>query len=338
MDSGDGQTERTIPDDKETGPSPSAHQPGTTKPGDDKIGAEAGEPPIEGSVRDEVFDLYKKALEKADWGYKSKTGEERDISYKSTAVADKAYISAALYDESAASRLYEESSGKPPTEDLLGRLARMKGLKPEHGVAELTAGLAEVDGKREVLKLSMKNDSISKQISAWDSVMGDERNRAADHRRKANEEILSPEPNRDDSGLHILSALKSGFKAGQDYNIARRHAAKDRAMREGYKDHVNEYGQNQTKIASFGNVAGGSDDVTIGEEGKNASRYAGAITVVKEAFSLRTRNVKANDNDRANDVNPSKDAGKPEGIQAGADRMTKVASMINGGLGGGMQR
>lgn len=284
--------------------------------------------------REQIFGLYREALENADWAYKPKTGTERDIGHKSVVLAERAYVAAGLYDKAEADRMYEQATGKPPKPDLQQRLTDAQGIDPAKGIADLSAGLGSLREKQELWSLTLNKNQIEKQMGNWEVAIGDAAERKRNHQKQAADELLKPErPDRgDDSGLDMfLRSIKNGYKAGKDWKMAGAHAKKHRDLQDNIRGSTAEHGDLVKKIAEFTQEQGAGIGPTVGPAGRNAQRFPGAVGIVASVLSSVGRAAKGPE------AEAEKDGQAPKVSVETAKRSSILAAMSQGqGNGIGM--
>jgi len=292
--------------------------------------------------RDDMFKVYKDTLESADWAYKAKTGDEREIGHKSVMLAEKAYVSAGLYDKKDADKLWEEATGRPPKAELQQRVAEAQGVDPARGIGDLTANLNAIQKKQELSNVTHNKDARQKQIATWESALGDHQARQRDFRQKASEELLKPEqPDRNDEGGlgMFLRSIKSGYRAGKDIKMGAAHGKRlteysgiiSDAERE-YKDDLLKHASLVGEVSGFTQTQGDGLDATAGDVGKNTQRFAGARKIVDKVIGMASRKSAAPEasNEKAG---PAMDAAA-EVVNAGKRNFMRNA-MGRGGQGQG---
>lgn len=275
------------------------------KAGHEKTGEQRGRPSAEeglGTSKDErasgeaaadaqkekAFSLFEKSLENVDWAYKTKNGTERELGHKSVTLAEKAYVTAGLYDKERADKMYEEVAGKPPKADLQQRVLDSQGINPADGIADLTTGIAALDDKREKWSKLFDKEQYAKQIGNWEVAIGDAKERGERHREEAGKELLSAEkPDQGDaSGLGMLiRSVKGGLGAARDYGLASRYWQKKKELGGLVKDAQLMHGKLSKDIESFTQEKGAESPATAGMFGKNLTRFAGAGRVVNNVFN-----------------------------------------------------
>lgn len=258
----------------------------------DDVGPAKG---VDPSEREKTFETYQNALEHVDWSYKLKSGEERDIGHKSMVTAERAFIAASLHDPKAASKIYEQHAGKPPKEELLKRAsaARTAGAgadSPGLKIDDLTAGIANVSARRDQQKLQGEQarlittkDQIEAKMGTWRTNLSDNAEQRRGHAKRGNDELMKQEKPRPD-GLHLLSALRSGMRAGGEYATVIEHRRRGRDIRRTVLAQRNEYKAVTDQIKKFETMPGIDMKATTGPNGQDVSRFTRATDVVKSAL------------------------------------------------------
>lgn len=239
--------------------------------------------PTNASARDAMFELYKGRLDDAKWDYKSKTGPDRDVSYKTVVLAERAYVSASIYDHDRATEMFEKSNGRPPSPELLKRAKDAQVSKRGTSIDDLTAGIASLKDQNEKASRDQEISSSKSQLGSWQIALGDAEERSRKHRRAANEELLKGE-REDPSGLHILTAVKKGLAAGSEYRDMFKQRARAKENRDNIRDHHILTGKIKGSTKTFSpekTVAGGP---TSGPVGKIAARFAGTTKIVEDVL------------------------------------------------------
>lgn len=249
--------------------------------------------------RDEMFKVYGNTLENADWAFKAKTGDERELGHKSVMLAEKAYISAGLYDKEQADKMWSEATGRPPKAELQQRLAEAQGVDPSKGIADLSASLTTLKQKQDVNSISLNRDAAEKQISAWEGSLGDHQARQREFRHKAADELLKPEaPDRNDEGGlgMFLRSIKGGYRAGKDINMAAQHGARFNQVNESKSNAEQRYATLGEKLKEAQGVLAGEPadfvaekgdglEATVGDVGKNTRRFPAVRSIVDKVMA-----------------------------------------------------
>jgi len=263
-------------------PSPEAERTtaGASAPGRDK-------------ERDDAFAVYENALGNVDWGYKLKSGDERDTGHKSMMIAERAFIAASVFDDKKAGKLYEQYAGRPAKEELVKRAdAHREALKTpgaaQISIPDLTAGIAMVGQRRDLAKLHANKDEIEKKLGNWDSALGDSEARSKSHLKAGNDQMLKQEKPRDD-GLHIFKALHSGMRAAGEYGEMFHHRGRAIESMKTVLQQTKEHKTVQDQIANFGKTPGVEMKDTTGPNGQNVARFQKAFGVVKAAMGKPER-------------------------------------------------
>lgn len=285
--------------------------------------------------REQIFTLYQESLDSADWAYKVKSGPERDIGHKSVILAERAYVSAGLYDKEEADKMYEAATGRPPKPELQQRIADAQGVDPAKGIADLTAGLSTLQEKQKLWSMTLNKNQIEKQMSNWEVAIGDAQERKRNHQRQASEELLKPEAlsQNDESGLGMfLRSLKNGYKAGKDLKMGSAHGKRQAQLEGNISGSLAEHGDLVKKIAEFTQEQGPGMDPTSGPVGKNAQRFAGAMGLVNSVLSGVGRMAKGNEPEKG----PSKEAETPGVGPADLAKRSSIAAAMAKGQGQGI--
>lgn len=238
----------------------------------------------------DAFTLYEKALGATDWAYKAKTGSERDLGHQSVGIAERAYISAALYDKKAADKLWEDATHKPPKPELQARIEEARKVDPQKGVADLTAGFATLQDRQKLWNLTLNREKLDQQMSRWEGNIGDARDRATKHQRDANDQLLQPERQGqgDDSGLEMfLRSLKNGWKAGRDLKAAGDNRSFSREHEEMIRGSKKAHGILHKQIENFQPGDGMKMEETTGEMGKTSRRFGGVGNLVRSVLDKK---------------------------------------------------
>lgn len=265
---------------------------------DAKTGGKAADPDLADRDREQTFKIYADALEGADWAYKSKAGDDREIGYKTVMIAEKAYISAGLYDKAEADRLWEEATHRPPKLELQQRLAESQGVDPAAGIADLSASLATMKQRQLVNNISLSREAADKQISSWESALGDHQARQREFRHKAADELLKPEaPDRNDEGGlgMFLRAIKGGYRAGKDITMAAAHGKRFNEVSENKSNAEEKYASLGEELKKAQGVLAGDSskyvaeqgeglEPTVGDVGKNARRFPAVRQIVDKVM------------------------------------------------------
>lgn len=251
--------------------------------------AGASSPGIDSKDRDETFAVYQNALENVDWGYKLKSGDERDLGHKSMVIAERAYIAAYAYDSVQANKIYEQSAGKPPKEELLKRAqaAQATGVGKQGepiNIPDLTAGIVSIGERRDHLKNKSSKDDIEKKMGNWRVALGDHNARGRGHLKTANDQMLQQEKPRED-GLHLIGAFKTGFRASHEYGAMFDYRRREREVLGTVREHDGAYKTIRDQIASFEKKNGISPQNTSGPNGQTAAKFSRAVSVVKSALA-----------------------------------------------------
>lgn len=242
--------------------------------------------------REQVFAIYKESLEIADWGYKPKTGVEREVGHQSVVLAERGYVAAGLYDKEEADKLYEQATGKPPKPELQQRLLDAKGVDPANGIADMSAGLGVIKEKQKLWSLTLDKNQIEKQMSNWEVAIGDAAERKRNHQRAVGEELLKPErPGQgDDSGLDMfMRSLKGGYKAGKDWKMASAHKTKEKDLKGNISESLNQHGDLVKSLAKFSQEQGDGVGETKGPNGRNGRRFSGIRDMVANTLKSKGR-------------------------------------------------
>jgi hypothetical protein len=272
---------------------------GKTADGKTADGAADGKATDGDPKRDEMFKVYGDTLDSADWAFKAKTGDEREIGHKSVMLAEKAYISAGLYDKDQADKMWSEATGRPPKAELQQRLAEAQGVDPSKGIADLSASLTTLQQKQKVNSISLNRDAADKQIATWEGALGDHQARQRDFRHKAADELLKPEaPDRNDEGGlgMFLRSIKGGYRAGKDINMAAQHGKRFSEVSENKFNAEQRYaslGEDLKKAqgvltgepADFVAEQGSGLEATTGDVGKNSRRFPAVRNIVDKVMA-----------------------------------------------------
>lgn len=204
-----------------------------------------------------------------DWSFELKKGDERSLGHKSRSLAEKSFVHAALIDEKAAEDMWEHHTDRPPSAALRQQLqraredpARIPSLPQlQKEIAETKAAFDHKEG--EANRRAARNAASQNQIA-----MGDAKERRHQYGRKAAEELLTPEQNRDDSGLHLLKSLWTGVQATQTLERWREEAKKHSMLKRELTANQKELGVATTEGSRFGvNRSAAPDPRTGGRMG-----------------------------------------------------------------------
>lgn len=255
------------------------------------LGVDLDKTPATPEEIERSMELLDKALKHVDWSYKSKGPTERELGHKSIALAEKAFIGAGLLDEGRAGEIWEKHTLKPPSPELSKRLKDARQVDPRKGISDLTAGIDNIGIQRQHNDLSLQKRDIEKNMATWKINLGDVGERAEKFRRGARGEMLTPEPNKDDTGLHLLKSLLKGWRAGQDFVKAKVEGKKGKAYVGAIKEGQAELGEVMLKMKKFemempslavtDAITNAKSDGLVGRMG---SRMGGAGTMVKTAL------------------------------------------------------
>lgn len=274
------------------------------------------------SEKDKIFDLYEKSVENADWGYKIRSGPERDLGHRSVVLAEKSYIMAALEDREAADKIWEKATGKPPKQDLIERLDKAKKIDPTKGIQNLTAGINSLGERKKNWDLVQEKNVIGDRIANWESTIGDIRKRFKDYRDKALRDLTTAErPDQgDDSGLSLfIKSFKNGISAGSNLSNAYFERKKSKHHGGMIVESEKRLGDIQKEISQFSQKNGIIPDTTNGMLGKSIKKYPGVSKYVMAAVSMMKQ----------------KSSGKSSGgiLQGEAAKQASMAASQNQGIG-----
>lgn len=272
--------------------------------------------PTNVSAKEATFAVYDKALKNAEWKYPSLKGTERDLAHKSVIIAERAYVSASIYDQERANQMYELSNGRPPSPDLILRGKNANENKQGPSLPDLTAGMSALKDQGDAWQKIQQKAEGEKQIDSWRISLGDADERAKKHRRAANEELMKGEQeDRTGSGLHILTAIKKGFSAGHEYRDWISQSWRARQLNGKIVDQHKLIGKVQGEIAAYDSAGTEPGGPTTGDVGKTSSRFSGAMNKVSNV--MNTMRKKAGPGVHQD---PAKDAGvdRSAGVDKGA--------------------
>ena len=295
-----------------------------------KDGPEVGEPSKD---HQDAFKLFERALGATDWAYKAKTGSERDLGHQSVGIAERAYISAALYDKKMADKLWEDATHKPPKPELQARIEEARKVDPKVGVAELTAGLTRLEGRQKLWNLTLNREKLDQQMSRWEGNIGDARERARKHQRDANDQLLQPEKQgqHDDSGLEMfLRSIRNGFKAGRDLRAAGDNRAFSRENEDRIRGSKKAHGILHKEIENFKPGDGPGMDETTGEVGKTSRRFGGVGNLVRTVLDRKKPGADMGEDKLAEAARKAENVAKDAGSRSAASMARKMAGQDAG--------
>lgn len=209
-------------------------------------------------LQKEAFSLLENSLSKVIWGYEQKSGEDREIAFRSEILAKDAYVTAALLDRKRASDTWEKATGKPPSIKMEGMVDAAEREAGKNGnqfvsskLSDLSAGFKDLVGRRQEIENKSRAVTARNQLQQFTVALGDATERRLNHRRRGTQELLSPEQNRDDSGLHLLRSVMAGMRASADFRQARREAGKEKLLKQNLVEARKELGQATSDPKSF---------------------------------------------------------------------------------------
>lgn len=243
--------------------------------------------------KEHVFGLYQKALDEVDWGWKNKSGTERDVAHQSVTNAERAYVIAGLYDKDRADKAYESVARRPPKPELQKRIEDARSDDRSTAINDLTSSLSTQSEKQRLLGLNLSKQQLEKQMGDWEVALGDINHRKRDHRERAASELIKPErPGQgDDSGLDMmLRSIVNGFKAGRHLRVSSEYGKKLGEVNKMVGSSTKEHGRIVGEIAEFDPTKAPATAATKGIVGRTRARFAGATGIVMQAMDgLRKR-------------------------------------------------
>lgn len=295
----------------------------TTPGAESTTSGTAPAPGVNPADRAKTFEVYQNALENVDWGYKLKSGEERDIGHKSMMIAERAFIAASMHDPKEADKIYEQHAGRPPKEELLKRAAAAREAgasrnEPAIKVDDLTAGIVSVGQRRDKQKLLTTRDEMEGKMGNWRIALADNAERQRGHLKHGNDELLKQEKPRQD-GLHLLGALRSGMRAGGEYSAMMEHYRRGRDEKDRVRRHNREYENVTSQIAKFEAKPGVAIGPTSGPGGREVARFGRAFDVVRSALDGTKAPI-------------TKDEGVPKAAMPNAATIAKAAASRGAGI------
>jgi hypothetical protein len=269
--------------------------------------------------KDEIFDLYEKSIAKADWGYKVKKGDERDIGHRSVVLAEKSFIMAGQEDKERAMKIWEKATGKPPKQELMDRLSKASQIDYTKGISNLTSGISSLEARKNLFDLDQSSKEIKANIEKWQDKLKHEREKASNARQKGLANLLSAEKldHGDDSGLSLLSkSIKNGFSAGGDISKWYVQRKIEKLEKKGFQA---ELGSVRQKEAEFIQARVNPGSQTNGMLGKQLKKYPGVSKFVVAAMAMMKPK--------------SPEKGTSSILQGEAAKQASMAASQNAGMG-----
>jgi predicted secreted protein len=220
-------------------------------------GASAAADPSKGGQPNEAaFDLLEKAFKVTDWGWKNKQGDDRELGRLSFVNAQNAWVAAAMEDPKRASEMWRKKTNRPPNsemEQMLAEKQKTVGAKPQAG-AELdgvSADLADLSKRRNLSEAKTRKTALRSSLGEWNIMRGDAQQRSEVAKRSRTNELLSPEANRSDDGLHLLKSFIKGFATHRERTQAKVEKHKAALASAAIRETQQELGRVSTDIKKF---------------------------------------------------------------------------------------
>lgn len=164
------------------------------------------------------FAILDKALKDVKFGYKQMPdGPERERNHKLMTLAEQAFIVSGMEDEKRAGDIWQKHTNKPPSADLMGRLADAK-AKGHAGERNLSGDLAVIENQTLLAAKQTRMEVMRSQIEESQVTVGDARSRSLKAGRDAQDQLIKPEQT-DDAGLYLLKSFAMGIRASRDIKV-----------------------------------------------------------------------------------------------------------------------
>lgn len=164
------------------------------------------------------FAILDKALKDVKFGYKQMPdGPERERNHRLMTLAEQAFIVSGMEDEKRAGDIWQKHTNKPPSADLLGRLADAKS-KGDAGTRNLSGDLAVIENQTLLAAKQTRMEVMRSQIEESQVSVGDARSRSLKAGRDAQDQLIKPEQT-DDAGLYLLKSFAMGIRASRDIKV-----------------------------------------------------------------------------------------------------------------------
>lgn len=221
---------------------------------------EARAPAGKAAEDSKAFDLLDKALKATDWEWKLKTGDDRNLGMLTYVNAQNAWVEAAIEDPKRASAVWLNKSRRNPTAEMEQNLAgRMKsiaetGRKPEgqtDGLEKVTSDIGELSKRRGLSENKTRKTALNSSLGEWHIMRGDSQQRAEQAKRSRSNELWSPEPDKNQDGMHLIKSFFKGFATHRE--AAQKKVANHKAKMAGkvIGDIRTELGKVTTEIKKF---------------------------------------------------------------------------------------
>ena len=167
-----------------------------------------------------AFQLLDKALKGTDWGWKNKTGDDRELGRLTYVNAQNAWVEAAVEDPKRATAIWFKNNRRNPSSEMEQNLAdRMKtvgeaGKKadgPGDNLEKVTADIGELSKRRGLSENKTRKTALNSSLGEWHIMRGDSQQRAEQAKRSRSNELWSPEPDKNQDGMHLLKSFFKGY-------------------------------------------------------------------------------------------------------------------------------
>lgn len=180
----------------------------------------AGPSPAKDGEDSKAFQLLDKALKGTDWGWKNKTGDDRELGRLTYVNAQNAWVEAAVEDPKRATAIWLKNNRRNPSSEMEQNLAdRMKAIGdaskktdgPGGGLETIAADIGELSKRRGLSENKTRKTALNSSLGEWHIMRGDSQQRAEQAKRSRSNELWSPEPDKNQDGIHLLKSFFKGY-------------------------------------------------------------------------------------------------------------------------------
>lgn len=207
---------------------------------------------------EKAFKLLDETLKKADFEWKNKSGEEREIGRQMSHNAKQVWVEAAVHDAKRAEKVWRAKTQEAPKADmeqmLLERLQKTTDVKKtdgDAGVDTLANRLTNLDDRRSLIDATTRKTTLRSSLGEWNVLRGDSKKRSDDAWKERTRELLSPEANRADDGMHLLRSFAKGFMTHRERTQSKVEKHKSSLAGDALKELHKDIGSATTKIKEF---------------------------------------------------------------------------------------
>lgn len=210
---------------------------------------------LEPETRERIEEMMREMIARGDFGYKNKTGAEREVALQSEAMCEKLFAYLYADDPENAKKKWQTFSSKPADPGLINRAKEFQ-LENVNGstITSLEDEQSKVLNTVNKFFTERANRNLQSQISNLQIALGDATSRKKDFMRRANSEIMAKE--QDVDGLTIIkSFFRGATKVSSDYISAVRQKVKENEIKKSIKSMT--LGAETSRINIIQDIQGG---------------------------------------------------------------------------------